>query len=191
MEGREGDRRKHPPEAHRIAKTDEGRGSDAASSAAARVSSSCGSPRTSPKASAWKASVEAEYVRAVLDYYLWLPVTATVTSRHDRACARGLFRRGVPLEVVRDAMAVAVARRTFRRGGPLARVRALHFFLPVIDELLEIPCEPGYARYLEHKLQPLAAEKAAQSTTTPRQAAGSAEGAGQANDLGRGRRGCP
>lgn len=164
MEDRVEDRREQPPGAHRIAKALEGRGADAASSAGARVSSSCGSPKTSPKASG---AAQAEYVRAALDYYLWLPGTAAVTSRHDRACARGLFRRGVSLDVVKDAMVVAVARRTFRSGGPLARVRALHFFLPVIDELLEIPCEPGYVRYLEQKLRPLAADKAAQATTTP------------------------
>jgi hypothetical protein len=41
-------------------------------------------------------------------------------------------------------------------------VRALHFFQPVINELLEVPCEPGYARYLEQKLGPLAAGKAAE-----------------------------
>jgi hypothetical protein len=59
-------------------------------------------------------------------------------------------------------MVLAVARRTFRQGHPLPRVRALHFFLPVIDELLEVPCEPGYARYLEQKLRPLAAAKVAE-----------------------------
>ena len=179
------------PEVHRIAKADAGRGADAASSAGARVSSSCGSPATSLTENGWKGSAEAEFVHAVLDYYLWLPGTATVTSRHDRTCARALFRRGVPLEVVKDAMVIAVARRTFRQGDLLPRVRALHFFLPVIDELLEVPCEPGYARYLEHKLRPLAAEKAAPRTAAPRQAAGPAERAGQENDLRRGRRDCP
>lgn len=162
MEDRVGDRREQPPEAHRIATADEGRGSDAASSAGARVSSSCGSPETILTESGWKGATEAEFVRAVLDYYLWLPGTATVVSRHDRACARRLFRRGVSLDVVKAAMVIAVARRTFRAGGPLARVRALHFFLPVIDELLEFRCEPGYARYLEQKLGPLAAAKAAE-----------------------------
>lgn len=186
MEDRGGDRR-NPPEAQRIAKSADGRGSDAASSAGARGSSCCGSPEKSPTESGWKGAAEAEFVRAVLDYYLWLPGTATVVSRHDRACARALFRRGVPLEVVRGAMAVAVARRTFRQGHPLPRVRALHFFLPVIDELLEVPCEPGYARYLEQKLGPLAAVKAAEREAAPRQA-GPAE---QVNDRGRGRRDCP
>jgi hypothetical protein len=123
-------------------------------------------------------------MRAILDYYLWLPGTPAVVSRCDRACARGLFRRGVPLDLIRDAMVVAVARRTFRSGGPLPRVRALHFFLPVIDELLELPCAPGYAHYLEHKLQPLAAEKTAQRAAT-------SEGRCQASGLGRGRRVSP
>lgn len=167
MEGRGGDRQEQPPVAHQIAKANGSRGPGTASFAGARESSSCGSPETSPTASACKGSAEAEFVRAVLDYYLWLPGTATVVSRHDRACARALFRRGVPLVLVRTAMAVAVARRTFRPGHPLPRVRALHFFLPVIEELLEVPCEPGYARYLEQKLRLLATEKAARHTTTP------------------------
>jgi hypothetical protein len=170
MKGRVGDRREQPPGAHRIAKADEGRGSGAASSAGARESSSCGSREMSLTESGWKGAAEAEFMQAVLDHYLWLPGTATVVSRHDRACARALFRRGVPLEVVRRAMTVAVARRTFRRRQPLPRVRALHFFLPVIDELLEVPCEPGYARYLEQKLGPLAAVKAAEREAAPRQA---------------------
>lgn len=190
MEGCGEDRRMHPPETHRIAKLGERRGSDAASCAGAGVPSSCGSQETSLTESGWKGAAEAEFVRAILDYYLWLPGTSTVVSRHDRACARALFRRGVPLEVVRGAMAVAVARRTFRQGHPLPRVRALHFFLPVIDELLEVPCEPGYALYLEHKLRPLAAAKAAESKAAPKQP-GPAESIGQVNGRGRGRRELP
>src|SRR5262249_23288421 len=129
MEARSEDRRNPHP----IAKPDISRGFDAASSARARALSSCGSPERSLQGSGCNSSVEPDFVRAVLDYYLWLPGTATVVSRHDQACARALFRRGVPLEVVKGAMVVAVTRRTFRRGDPLPRVRALHFFLPVID----------------------------------------------------------
>jgi hypothetical protein len=86
-----------------------------------------------------------------------------VTSRHDRRCALELHRRGVPLEVVKNAMVVAVARRTLRRGESLPRVRALHYFLPVVEELLEFPCDPGYVQYLTNKLRPLAAAKLVQS----------------------------
>jgi hypothetical protein len=56
-------------------------------------------------------------------------------------------------------MVVAVARRTFRRGDPLPRIRALHFFLPVIQELLDVPCDPGYVEYLKSKLEALAGQE--------------------------------
>jgi len=133
--------------------------SDAASSAGAPESRLYGSAGMSPKESGSGDPVECDYVRAILDCYLNLPGTASVTSRHDRKCARALFRRGIPFDVVKAAMVVAVARRTFRDGDPLPRVRALHFFLPVIDELLEEPCIPGYVDYLEQKLQREAAAK--------------------------------
>jgi hypothetical protein len=131
-DGRSRGRSPESTTAHRLANTDEGRGSDAASSAGARVSSSCESPQTSLTESVWNGAAEAEFLWVVLDYYLWLPGTATVAPRHDRACARALFRRGVPLEVVKDAMAVAVARRTFLQCDPLPRVRALQL-LPAGD----------------------------------------------------------
>lgn len=132
---------------------------DTASSVAALVSSSSGSPVRGLKGSEHWPQVEGDYVQAVLDCYLWLPGTSGVTSRHDRRCARVLYTRGVPFELVKAAMLTAVARRTFRRGDPLPRIRALHFFLPVIDELLEVGIDVGYVQYLEFKLQPLAAQK--------------------------------
>lgn len=135
------------------------RKSDAAASVAGLASWACGSAGMSPKESGSGDSAERAYVRAILDGYLSLPGTASGTSRHDRKCAQTLFRRGVPLDVVKSAMVVAVARRTFREGDPLPRVRALHFFLPVIDELLEEPCLPGYVDYLEQKLRTLAVDK--------------------------------
>ena len=135
----------------------------AASAANGRASSPSGSVGSTPRVSGSTDPRERDYVRAILDCYLWLPGTADVTSRHDRRCAEQLYRRGVPLEVVKSAMVVAVARRSFRRGDPLPRVRAVHFFLPVVEEMLETPCEPGYVEYLELRLRPLAAAKAAQT----------------------------
>lgn len=144
-----------------IASAHEGRRSHAAWCVGEQESSSSGSAAQRPKERGTSNLAEREYVQAVLDCYLWLPGTASVISRHDRRCAQGLFRRGVPLEVVKSAMLVAVARRTLRRDDPLPRVRAVHYFLPAVEELLEFPCDPGYVRYLEHKLRPLAAAKVA------------------------------
>lgn len=130
-----------------------GPNSHAAPSVGAGASSSFGSAGASRRASESSDSEERRYVRALLDCYRQLPGTPRVTSRCDRKCAQALFRQGVPLGLVESAMVVAVARRTFRRGDPLPRIRALHFFLPVIDELLEVPCDPGYVQYLTNKLE--------------------------------------
>lgn len=139
----------------------------AASFVAERASSSSGSRPPRPKENESPEALSAQsYVQTVLERYLRLPGTATVSSRHDRRCAQTLFEQGVPLDVVHAAMVIAVARRTFRRGGPLPRVRALHFFLPAIEELLKFPCDPGYVRYLERKLEPLALEKAGPSSSS-------------------------
>lgn len=105
--------------APRTVKPGKRHGCDAASSVGARVSSSSVSPEGSLKGSASDESAERDYVQAVLDCYLCLPGTASITSRHDRRCARALFRRGVPLDLAKAAMVVAVARRTFRTGDPL------------------------------------------------------------------------
>src|SRR5438105_1751285 len=67
-------------------------------------SSSSGSPGTHRRAAECPRTHEREYVQAVLEYYLWLPGTASVTSRHDRRSARMLFAHGVPLDLVKSAM---------------------------------------------------------------------------------------
>ena len=148
----------------RIENMQKGHGSCVASAVGSQVSSSSGSAERSPKESGSRDPLERDYVRAVLDCYLWLPGTSSVTSRHDRRCAQQLYRRGVSIEVVMSAMVVAVARRTFRQGASLPRVRAVHYFLPVVEEMLEFPCDPGYVQYLEYQLRPLAEAKFAGGT---------------------------
>ena len=101
------------------------------------------------------------YLEAVLEAYNSLPDTPDRPSRQDRRLARDLCRRGVPLRTVRTALLLAAARRTLRSGPPLPPVRTLHYFLPVIDEVLDHPPEPGYVEYLAAKLSPFASQKTA------------------------------
>jgi hypothetical protein len=82
-----------------------------------------------------------------------------LTSRHDRRHAKRLFERGVPLTVVKTAMIVAVARRTFRTGDPLPPIRAVAYFGPVVEEVLELAPDPGYVRHLMDRLRPWAHAK--------------------------------
>lgn len=107
------------------------------------------------------ADQERVYLDAVLATYSSLPGTPIHPSRRDRQLARDLCRRGVPLRTVRTALLLATARRTLRSGPPLAPVRTLHYFLPVIEEVLELPPQPGYVEYLAAKLKPFASQKTA------------------------------
>lgn len=107
------------------------------------------------------ADQERVYLDAVLETYSSLPGTPARPSRQDRRLARELCRRGVPLRTVRAAMLLAAARRIFRSGPPLPAVRTFHYFLPVIDELIQQPPAPGYVEYLAAKLRPFASQKTA------------------------------
>jgi len=107
------------------------------------------------------ADQERIYLEAVLETYNSLPGTPARSARSDRQLARDLCRRGVPLRTVRVALILATARRTLRSGPPLPPVRTLHYFLPVIDEVLEQPPEPGYVAYLNARLRPFASQKTA------------------------------
>jgi hypothetical protein len=104
---------------------------------------------------------ERVYLEALLETYSWLPGTPARPSRQDRRLARQLCRRALPLRIVRAALILAAARRTIRSGPPLPPVRTLHYFLPVIQELLHSPPDPGYVDYLVAKLKPFATHKAA------------------------------
>ena len=60
--------------------------------------------------------------------------------------------------MVYAAMILAVARRTFRPedAPPLAPIATLHYFRPVIDELLAEPPEPDYLSYIRYRLASVA-----------------------------------
>ena len=107
------------------------------------------------------ADQERVYLEAVLEAYNSLPGTPDRPSRKDRRLARDLCRRGVPLRTVRTALLLAATRRTFRSGPPLPPVRTLHYFLPVIEEVLKQPPEAGYVEYLAAKLNSFARKKTA------------------------------
>lgn len=94
------------------------------------------------------------YVNTVLDLYLALPETPTRVSRFDRSLALQLFQRAVPRSTIEDAFLLASARRLCRPvdAPPLGPIRSLHYFLPVIEEIIDHPLPTGYVHYLRHKL---------------------------------------
>jgi hypothetical protein len=96
-----------------------------------------------------------EYLRQVLEAYRSTPGSTGVVRRADRLFATQLYDRGVPLQAVENALLLAAARRSVRpaEAPPLGTIRSLAYFLPVIEEVLQLKVGQEYFRHLRNKLQ--------------------------------------
>lgn len=95
------------------------------------------------------------YVERLLRAYRQTPTTMGTVRPADRVVAVELHARGVSLRVVENAFILAAARRLMRAPGtpPLMPIRSLAYFLPVIEEVMEMRTSPNYFVYLEHKIR--------------------------------------
>lgn len=95
-----------------------------------------------------------DYVRRLLEVYCATPGTCGTARRPDRLLAAQLHHRGVPLELVENALILAAARRLARPADapPLGIIRSLAYFSPVIEEVLTLPASPEYFRYLRQRV---------------------------------------
>jgi hypothetical protein len=95
-----------------------------------------------------------EYIRRVLEAYRKTPGTMGMVRGPDRTLAIQLFQRGISVTVIENALVLAATRRLIRRTDepPLGTVRSLAYFLPVIEEVLELRISPDYFQYLRQKL---------------------------------------
>src|SRR5271157_3959877 len=96
-----------------------------------------------------------EYVRRLLEAYRATPGTVGAVRRADRLLALQLHERGAPLDVVENAFVLAAARRIIRsaEAPPLGTVRSLAYFVPVIEEVLQLRVNPDYFRHLRQKIE--------------------------------------
>jgi hypothetical protein len=99
-----------------------------------------------------------EYIRRVLEAYRKTPGTMGTVRRPDRVLAVQLYQRGVAMSVVENAFVLAATRRLIRPADApaLGTIRSLAYFLPVIEEVLEMRISPDYFQYLHHKLARIA-----------------------------------
>jgi len=95
-----------------------------------------------------------EYLERVLSAYRQTPGTTGTIRRPDRLLAAQLYARGVPLDTVENALVLAASRRLFRptHAPPLGTIRSLAYFLPVINEVLDLTVSPDYFRYLRRQI---------------------------------------
>lgn len=100
----------------------------------------------------------AGYVERLLALYRCTPGTSGRVRRSDRQLAAALCSRCIPIATVQAALLLATARRTSRPSNthPLPPIATLHYFLPVIDELLATPADRDYLDYLRFRLATLA-----------------------------------
>jgi hypothetical protein len=98
-----------------------------------------------------------DYVRKVLQAYRSTPGTCGHLRPPDRVLAVQLYQRGVPFEKIENALVLAAVRRLIRPAGatPLTTIRSLAYFLPVIEEVLEMEVGEEYFLYARQKLQRL------------------------------------
>lgn len=96
-----------------------------------------------------------EYVQKILEVYRRTPGTTGCVHPPDRLLAVQLHQRGVPLTTVENALTLAAARRLLRpaTAPPLATVRSLAYFLPVIEEVLELRISEDYFQHVRRRLQ--------------------------------------
>jgi len=95
-----------------------------------------------------------EYMRQVLEAYRKTPGTLGTVRRSDRMLAAQLYQRGLSVKVIQNALVLAATRRMIRPpdAPPLGTIRSLAYFLPVIEEVLELRVSPDYFEYLRYKL---------------------------------------
>lgn len=95
------------------------------------------------------------YIRCVLDLYRSTPDAPGRARPADRQLATSLHQLAVPLDLVATALVLATARRRHRdpQAPPLRPIRSLHYFLPVIDELINDPPPRAYCDYLRRRLE--------------------------------------
>jgi hypothetical protein len=102
-----------------------------------------------------------EYIRQVLEAYRKTPGTMGTVRRADRMLAAQLYQRGVAVSVIENAFVLAAARRLMRPAdaSPLGTIRSLAYFLPVIEEVIEMRVSPDYFQYIRRKLERIAQDR--------------------------------
>jgi hypothetical protein len=101
------------------------------------------------------------YIRQVLEAYRKTPGTMGTARRPDRVLAVQLYQRGVSVSVVENAFVLAAARRLMRPADapPLGTIRSLAYFLPVIEEVLDMRVSPEYFQHVRRKLERIARDR--------------------------------
>ncbi len=101
---------------------------------------------------------EESYVGSVRKRFVTLGCTTGRFSPPDEQLARDLEQKAIPLAVVEDAMLIGACRKyvSWLNSGPSAPIASLHYFEPIIEEVMERPFPTGYRDYMRLQVDKLA-----------------------------------
>jgi hypothetical protein len=101
---------------------------------------------------------EESYVGSVRKRFMTLGCATGRFSPPDEQLARDLEQKGIPLAVVEDAMLIGACRKyvSWLNSGPSAPIASLHYFEPIIEEVMERPFPTGYRDYMRLQVDKLA-----------------------------------
>jgi hypothetical protein len=93
------------------------------------------------------------YVESVKRSFVSIGCTTGKFSVRDAELAQEFERRGVPLELVQDALLMGACRKyvSWLNGGSTEPIGSLRYFEGLITEIRERPLPPGYREYLHRK----------------------------------------
>ncbi len=109
------------------------------------------------------------YVEAITNTFVALGCTIGKFSLRDVQLARDLQRRGIPLQVVQDAMIMGAARKyiSWLNGGAPDLIGSLAYFATLVPEMQQRPLREDYREYLRQKVVQLAKTWAKESAKGP------------------------
>lgn len=117
-----------------------------------------------PERSSTTREALADYMEAIRDTYVALPITSRRLRRNELELARQLYREGIASVHVEAALLVETARRVLRNEPhPIPPIRSLHDIVPIIEQARGCGVNEGYVHYLRHKLREVLEPKGAAS----------------------------
>jgi hypothetical protein len=110
------------------------------------------------------------YVGAIRSSFVAIGCTIGKFSPRDAQFARDLQERGVPLEIVQDALHMGAARKyiSWLNGGASQPIGSLAYFSALVSEMQQRPLPADYREYLQEKVVRLAKAWAKDSAKEPK-----------------------
>lgn len=114
------------------------------------------------------------YLDAIKSSFVAIGCTVGKFSARDAQFALDLQRRGVPLEIVRDALLMGAIRKyiSWLNGGLPQPILSLAYFEALVSEIHERPLAADYREYLRRKVVQLARAWAKESAKGPKNGGG-------------------